>query len=531
MSFLPIVERELRVASRRPATYWLRLFLALAVFVIWFFLLVLGQGSVPVVQRGQILFQAIGVIALAFSLLAGVFLTADCLSEEKREGTLGLLFLTDLKGYDVVLGKLIATSLHAFYGLLAVLPLLALPLLLGGVTVAEFWRISVALLTTLFVSLSLGMAVSAVSRDTRQAMAATLLVLLLAGGIMPLLWWLLTLLLKHPGCDFLRWPSPPYLYLNAFDSHFQLRSGAQAFWASLRTLLLMGGGALVLASLYLPRAWHDSGADSGAAAEKGWRRRWRFGSREFCLARRRILEQNPFHWLASRDRLPKVMGSALTGSLIPIWLCFLAGCFSQNRTTKDVAFTVVMFMAYGLHLLLKLMVAIEVSRRLSEDQLSGALELLLVSPLSVPQILRGQRRALWQIFRGPILLTLLTNLGLCWLLLGPNPMHMDGDGLIIFCEMYAGGALLLFVDFYALSWVGMWMALQTRRHHRAVFATIARVMLTPCLMIVFLVFLTIGGRNLTQEAVKTLAVLWFGLSAVIALAFAHRAKSGLLETQ
>ena len=29
--------------------------------------------------------------------------TADALSSEKRNGTLGLLFLTDLKGYDIVL--------------------------------------------------------------------------------------------------------------------------------------------------------------------------------------------------------------------------------------------------------------------------------------------------------------------------------------------------------------------------------------------------------------------------------------------
>ena len=44
---------------------------------------------------------------------------------------MGLIFLTDLKGYDVVLGKLAATSLNGFYGLLAVFPLLAFPLLTG----------------------------------------------------------------------------------------------------------------------------------------------------------------------------------------------------------------------------------------------------------------------------------------------------------------------------------------------------------------------------------------------------------------
>ena len=34
MTFLPIVERELRVAARRPATYWLRLGVALVGFCV-----------------------------------------------------------------------------------------------------------------------------------------------------------------------------------------------------------------------------------------------------------------------------------------------------------------------------------------------------------------------------------------------------------------------------------------------------------------------------------------------------------------
>ena len=52
------------------------------------------------------LFGVLTGTAVLYCLLSGVRSTADCLSVEKREGTLGLLFLTDLKGYDVVLGKL-----------------------------------------------------------------------------------------------------------------------------------------------------------------------------------------------------------------------------------------------------------------------------------------------------------------------------------------------------------------------------------------------------------------------------------------
>src|SRR5262245_8544040 len=101
MTFLPIAHRELRIASRKPGTYRLRWIFALLVLVIWFLLLVTSRNSMSVAERGRMLFTAIAVLAFAFCLFAGVFQTADCLSEEKREGTLGLLFLTELKGYDV----------------------------------------------------------------------------------------------------------------------------------------------------------------------------------------------------------------------------------------------------------------------------------------------------------------------------------------------------------------------------------------------------------------------------------------------
>ena len=81
--------------------------------------------------------------------------TADCLSSEKREGTLGFLFLTDLKAYDVVAGKLASSSLSAAYGLLAVMPVLTIPMLLGGVTIWDVARLGLVLANTLFFAMSL----------------------------------------------------------------------------------------------------------------------------------------------------------------------------------------------------------------------------------------------------------------------------------------------------------------------------------------------------------------------------------------
>jgi hypothetical protein len=80
MTFLPIVERELRVAARRPGTYWTRWFAALGMMVVW--LLFFGSNHrASAAELNKTLFVALGILALGFCLLAGIFLTADCLSE------------------------------------------------------------------------------------------------------------------------------------------------------------------------------------------------------------------------------------------------------------------------------------------------------------------------------------------------------------------------------------------------------------------------------------------------------------------
>jgi ABC-type transport system involved in multi-copper enzyme maturation permease subunit len=128
------VQRELRVSSRRKSTYYVRAAAAMLGIVIGFFMLLMLTSPAHLVAAGNYMFTFLSWYALLTTLLAGVFLASDSLSEERREGTLGLLFLTDLKGYDVVLGKFMAVSLNAFYGLLAVFPVLALCLLSGGVS-------------------------------------------------------------------------------------------------------------------------------------------------------------------------------------------------------------------------------------------------------------------------------------------------------------------------------------------------------------------------------------------------------------
>ena len=55
-------------------------------------------------------------------------------SARKRDGTLGLLFLTDLKGAMSCSASWSPPPVTAFYGLLAMMPILSLAVMLGGVS-------------------------------------------------------------------------------------------------------------------------------------------------------------------------------------------------------------------------------------------------------------------------------------------------------------------------------------------------------------------------------------------------------------
>src|SRR5436190_104626 len=185
MHFLPIVQRELLVTARRKSAHGIRCGAALIGMLLVGGLMFVSPLGSSGRSAGTVVFQVVAWYSFFLCMVAGIFVTSDCLSEENREGTLGLLFLTDLKGYDIVLGKFAAMSLNAFYALLALFPVMAAPLLLGGVTVGEFWRMTFALVNALFFSASLCIWISAREREQVKILCVALGCLVLFGLVLP----------------------------------------------------------------------------------------------------------------------------------------------------------------------------------------------------------------------------------------------------------------------------------------------------------------------------------------------------------
>jgi ABC-type transport system involved in multi-copper enzyme maturation permease subunit len=300
MTFLPIVARELRVAARRRSTYRIRTWTAVIALVAGLFSLLPALLGIRYGSVGKSLYTTLTNGAFLLCLLAGVLLTADCLSEEKREGTLGLLFLTDLKGYDVVLGKFMAMSLNAFFGLLAILPITGVALLLGGLTGGEFWRMTLALVNTLFFSLAAGICVSAFGRDAQRVMGGTLGLVILLAGVLPTL-AKLGAVWRIPNAGLrLAWISPYYPFAQALEPMYLGQPGK--YWGALLASQLFGWLLLGLASRALPHRWQERAAagESGGGVGR-WFQRRRARPAERAKAREKLLPVNPVLWLMSSE--------------------------------------------------------------------------------------------------------------------------------------------------------------------------------------------------------------------------------------
>src|SRR5690349_11646723 len=144
---VPVIRRELQVTGRDPALYRHRTVVE-AIALVAAVLLVRFSSAVPTLV-GQGMFKIFAWGGFGLCLLEGARAAADAISGEKREGTLGLLFLTDLRPRDVVLGKFTFVGIRSLVLVVPILPAFALPLLFGGVTIGESSRVMLTLLITL----------------------------------------------------------------------------------------------------------------------------------------------------------------------------------------------------------------------------------------------------------------------------------------------------------------------------------------------------------------------------------------------
>ena len=399
MTVLPVIARELRASARQPFTYYLRV-LGVAALLFASLLFGLHRGFDP--GFGRELFAALHCSLFAAIWLLVPMLTADCISRERREGTLGLLFLTPLKGTDIVVAKGLAHGLRAVTLGLAVLPVLTIPFLLGGVSWGEAALSVVVNANAMCWALAAGLLASACSKAWLRAIlgsaaltAAFFLLLVTGAG-----WFLVQILsARRPGQFETNWD-----YVQ--QAGFGLVTNAQGYWinyarwASVGTLVWALGQTTVFSLVALVAAV----LAAGAKTRRSWQEeppspRQLWWQRTFCTPvlwlsffrrwMRRKLERNPIGWLEQRTWSGRLVTWGWFAVLISIYSAVLT-----DRHFFEGANVLHETMAW----LLAGSMAMSAAGSFRRERESGVLELLLVSPLGESRIISGRLRGLWSQF-------------------------------------------------------------------------------------------------------------------------------------
>ena len=472
MTSLPIVERELGIASRKLGSWlsrWIIAIVAVCFGGLWLGIAYLEGGM----MKGDIFFAILAWACFAYCLLAGLWTTSDTLTREKSDGTLGLLFLTDLRGYDVVLGKMITASLKSFYGVLAVLPVLALPLLMGGVTNDQFWRTAGALLNILIFSLSLGMFFSALSWSSGRAVFWTFFSLL-SVTMLPLIYlWL------GGTASALNFVSPGFAMANASASVIGTpAAGFSGHWAWLGSGLAVSGTLLALASWIIPHRWRETRLRPqvpSLAKRTDGDRLQPSADRQSAM-----LDTNPAGWLVWRVRSFRTSRWLLVALMITGGLALLGFVALAGAGIDDVWIFMALLVWAG-SFWIRLEVARHAVTTIYEAKASGALEQILVTPVDERQFRRGHFIAMVRFWMWPVIVlaslpvvaALLSTLTTGWIfddaLFGVSIMGLM-SGLI---------AVVFFGDLFALYYSGCWFALRSNSYSAAFWKTFGFVYLLP----------------------------------------------------
>ena len=185
----PIFNREAAVVPQRSRTYLSRGLYVLCLFLLICtgFLVLDGSRSLATVSDsarfGGWMFSLLAPLQLlVLSSLAAVG-AASSVAQEKDRRTLLLLLMTRLSGFEVVVGKLSATLLNPLSMLVCGLPLfLTLPLL-GGVSPSQVLGVFALTAACVVLAGSVGTVIGMWREKTFQAIALTVLVLLLYVGV------------------------------------------------------------------------------------------------------------------------------------------------------------------------------------------------------------------------------------------------------------------------------------------------------------------------------------------------------------
>jgi ABC-type Na+ efflux pump permease subunit len=397
----PIFNREFLTVPRRSRHYVLRVAYLGTLWIIgitawlatlgWTRSATLGETA----RLGQTLFQVLMFVQLALFLFFAALSSASAIAQEKDRRTFVLLLMTDMRNYEIVLGKMLGSLLPIGLLLASTVPMWMIFLLLGGVSPRQVFEAVLVIAAASLAAGSLGGLVGLWRDRTFQALALTVLCLVFylglvnVAGVLPKL----TALSQRDVVRVQQWLDP----FSALASVQELRTAATPGLApvygftaamTLWTVLLNGWG------LWRLRVWNPSG-EPIMQREKPGEKADELEEKDRAAAHAapgqvRHVSENPILWreifTRAYGRRPLLVKAAYF--LVLAFICYpaLLPLLSGGERPAFAA-------AYGLipvGVLSLLLVAAQATTAITSERDTGALDLLLVTDLTPQEFIFGK---------------------------------------------------------------------------------------------------------------------------------------------
>ena len=479
---------------------------------------------------GLLLFQIVAFVQLLLTLFFATLSAASAVSQEKDRRTFILLLLTDMRDYEIVLGKLLGALLPITIQLLVTAPVLAMLLLLGGIDPEQVLQAVLVLGAAAFAAGSLGGLVALWRERTFQALALAVIFLVLyicltqAVGA-----------LGHP--DVQTWLDP----FLAMQTVLEPPAGG---WGGLAPgygfVLVMLGWCAVLNGfgIWKLRTWNPSGEPimqregPGAAAAEPTDEAVEVEKRAKAHAapgKARGVWANPILWREIRTlaygRRPLLVKLAF-GVVLALILYFAVA--EMNRPGGRPSFAA----AYGLvpvAVLSLLLVSAQAVTSITSERDGGALDVLLVTDVSPTEFVFGKVLGVVYNTKEYLLPPLL--LAVYYAVRGALTKSPPGaDPGTVFAANFGpmlavAGALALLLGFALV--LGLHVALRVVNSRMAIVNTLGTVFFLSVGTLICIYLIVINGGSFANQWFSFISFLVLGIGGLLYVLSADRPSAAL----
>ena len=189
-----------------------------------------------------------------------------------------------------------------------------------------------------------------------------------------------------------------------------------------------------------------------------------------------LLDHHPMTWMVMREKLKLKYVWTFVVSVLFIWV--MGYMFNGEIMAEP---TLLISLGMFVHFFLKIWVASEAASAIAEDRRTGALELVVTTPLGAHGIVHGIFKASLLQFWKPVLLLVAAEALLVCTIVAPG---RDQDiSLLRFQYLAAIGMLV--ADMMSIGWVAMWHALKTGSSHKAIGRSVVWMLALPWVIYFF----------------------------------------------